>query len=95
MIIPAQEPNAGIPAAIRLRTGSINSNAVASFHIVVDSPPGMTRPSTASSSYGRLIAAGWAPAALSARTCSRTSPCRASTPMTGLVDTGNPPAWTL
>ena len=47
MIIPAQDPNAGIPPAIRLRSGSSMSKATASFHIVVDSPPGMISPSTA------------------------------------------------
>ncbi len=52
MIIPAQQPNAGRPASTRLRTGSIRSNATASFQIVVDSPPGMTRPSTSSSCSG-------------------------------------------
>ncbi len=45
MISPAHEPNAGRPSAMSLRIGSSRSNAVASFHSVVDSPPGMTRPS--------------------------------------------------
>ncbi len=45
MISPAHEPKAGMPSAMSLRTGSSRSNAVASFHSVVDSPPGMTRPS--------------------------------------------------
>ena len=53
MISPAQEPKAGMPPAISLRSGSSSSNAVASFHSVVDSPPGMTRPSTASISLRR------------------------------------------
>src|SRR6266853_1555484 len=53
MIIPAHEPNAGIPPDSRLRSGSATSKAVASFHIVVDSPPGITSPSTAASSSGR------------------------------------------
>ena len=35
-----------MPPAMSLRIGSSRSNAVASFHSVVDSPPGMTRPST-------------------------------------------------
>ena len=58
MIIPAQVPNVGMPDAIRLRSGSNSSNVRASLAIVVDSPPGITRPSQASSSAGRRT--GWA-----------------------------------
>ena len=58
MIIPAQVPNVGMPDAIRLRSGSNSSNVRASLAIVVDSPPGMTSPSHASSSDGRRT--GWA-----------------------------------
>src|ERR1700730_11327857 len=83
MIMPAQEPNVGIPPLIRLRSGSIRSKMTASFHIVVDSPPGMIRPSTASSSSGLRTGTGRAPTAASADTCSDTSPCSASTPTTG------------
>src|SRR5262249_44062533 len=83
MIIPAQEPNAGIPPDSRLRSGSATSNAVLSFHMVVDSPPGITRPSTAASSSGRRTRSGAAPVSASARRCSTTSPCSARTPMTG------------
>ena len=39
-IIPAQVPNAGMPAAIRSRSGSNSSKVRASLAIVVDSPPG-------------------------------------------------------
>ena len=83
MIIPAQEPKTGIPAAILARSGSVRSKISASFQIVVDSPPGMIRPSTAASSAGRRTGTGWAPTAVSARMCSATSPCKASTPTTG------------
>src|SRR5260221_6339466 len=83
MIIPAQEPNAGMPAPRRLRSGSIRSKITASFHIVVDSPPGITSPSTPSSSPGLRTGTGRAPAARSAARCSATSPCSASTPMAG------------
>src|SRR5262249_36492864 len=58
MIIPAQEPNTGSPAPTRLRSGSIRSEIAASFHIVVDSPPGMTSPSTSSSSSARRTVTG-------------------------------------
>ena len=74
MIIPAQEPNTGMPALIRLRSGSTSSKIAASFQIVVDSPPGMIRPSTAASSAGRRTGTGRAPAAVIARRCSATSP---------------------
>src|ERR1700689_2890124 len=85
MIIPAQEPNAGRPAPISLRSGSRTSKATDRRHRVVDSPPGITRPSTLSSSSGQRTGTGLAPAAASARRCSGTSPCRASTPITGAV----------
>ena len=41
MIMPAQEPYAGMPSAIRLRIGSSRPNSTASLLIVVDSPPGI------------------------------------------------------
>src|SRR5262249_41849239 len=81
MIIPAQDPNAHIPEPIRLRSGSIRSKITASFHIVVDSPPGMTSPSTRSSSSARRTVPGRAPAADSAPPCSAMSPCNTATPM--------------
>ena len=45
--------------------------------------PGITSPSTAASSSGRRTVTASAPCSRSAARCSRTSPCRASTPMTG------------
>src|ERR1035441_9605017 len=83
MIIPAQHPNAGSPAAVSLRSGSRTSKATDSRHSVVDSPPGITRPSTRLSSPARRTGTGSAPTACSARRCSGTSPCRARTPSTG------------
>ena len=62
MIIPAQVPNIGIPSSTRLRSGSSRSKIRASLDIVVDSPPGMTSPSQASSSAGRRTADGRSPA---------------------------------
>src|SRR5205823_10693580 len=70
-----------MPSASRLRTGSNISNTVASFHIAVDSPPGMTRASTASRSDGRRTSTVRAPTASSAAACSRKSPWSASTPI--------------
>src|SRR2546423_871769 len=81
MIIPAQVPNAGMPSATRLRTGSNNSAVGAGLHIAVDSPPGITRASTCSSSCGRRTKTVWAPSAFRAAACSRKSPCSASTPI--------------
>ena len=51
--------------------------------MVVDSPPGMTSPSTASSSLRRRTGIDSAPASRSAARCSRVSPCSASTPIRG------------
>src|SRR5215470_5767607 len=84
MIIPAHDPNTGIPAPIRSRSGGTRPKIAASFQIVVDSPPGMISPSTTSSSAGRRTATGRPPAAVIARRCSATSPCRASTPTVAL-----------
>ena len=41
------------PRASRARSGSIRPKSTASLEMVVDSPPGMTRPSTSASSSGR------------------------------------------
>src|SRR5699024_6928860 len=67
--------------AINARSGSRSPNARSSLSIVVDSPPGRTRPSTASSSARRRTAVLVAPACSSASRCSRTSPWSARTPM--------------
>jgi hypothetical protein len=88
MIIPAQVPNVGMPAWIRSRSGSKSSNVRASLAMVVDSPPGRISPSQASSSAGRRTPIARTPRSVSIRRCSRTSPCRAKTPMVG-EDTGS------
>src|SRR4051812_26941222 len=72
-----------MPARTRARRGSITPKRTASLEMVVDSPPGMTRPSTSASSSGRLTGLATASAAARAVRCSRTSPWRARTPMTG------------
>jgi hypothetical protein len=53
--------------------------------IVVDSPPGMTRPSICASSPGRRTPTVETPHASSMARCSRTSPWRARTPMVRLL----------
>ena len=89
MIIPAHEPYTGIPAAIRSRSGPCSPNARTSLSIVVDSPPGITRPSTAATSSGRRTVVARAPLAARAARCSRTSPWTARTPMWGMPVTGD------
>src|SRR3954453_20976305 len=84
-IIPAQEPYTGSPSAIAWRSWSSSPNRSASLAMVVDSPPGTTRPSTVASSSGRRTWTARAPWAVSAAKCSRTSPCRASPPMRGTL----------
>ena len=73
-IIPAHVPKVGIPPAIRFWSGSNSSKIRASLAIVVDSPPGTTSPSQASSSAGRRTARVAKPSALRTAMCSRTSP---------------------
>src|ERR671936_3035569 len=51
-----------------------------SFDMVVDSPPGMTSPSTPSRSDGTRTSTASRPTSRSARRCSRKAPCRARTP---------------
>lgn len=85
MISPAQVPYTGIPPPTRVRSGSSIPKSTASLDMVVDSPPGITSPSTASSSPGRRTVLASAPADVSAARCSRTSPWSARTPITGAV----------
>ena len=70
------------------RSGSSSSNSRSRWLIVVDSPPGITRASTASSSPRRRTVTASAPASRSAARCSRVSPCRASTPTRTLTGVG-------
>src|SRR5918912_527423 len=48
--------------------------------MVVDSPPGITRPSSAASSSARRTSTASTPSSRSARTCSRNAPWSARTP---------------
>src|SRR6478736_5524239 len=79
-------PKAGSPPRTASRSGSSRSKILASLTIVVDSPPGRTRPSHAASSAGRRTEIGSAPSDRRTARCSRTSPCSASTPMVGFTD---------
>src|SRR3954447_1779288 len=72
-----------MPCLSRSRMGSRRSKVRVSLSIVVDSPPGTTRASTSASSVGRRTGRATTPHSASAARCSRTSPCRASTPTTG------------
>ena len=70
------------PAALRT-SGSRSSKTSSSRQIVVDSPPGMTMPSSSANSVARRIGRAVTPSPASATRCSRTSPCSARTPTTG------------
>ena len=70
----------GDPLAAAARS---SSKIRASLAIVVDSPPGITSPSQASSSAGRRTARASQPSPRRTARCSRTSPCSASTPILG------------
>ena len=67
------------------RAASASNRPVDSSSIesVVDSPPGSTRPATSSRSSGRFTRRVEQPTSARAARCSRTSPCRSSTPMSG------------
>src|ERR1700736_3667719 len=82
-IMPAQVPSAGRPRARASRTAPARPILSISMVIVVLSPPGMTSPSRPSRSSGNRTKRVRAPASSKALTCSRKSPCRAITPMSG------------
>jgi hypothetical protein len=67
---------------------SANPERSSSFITVVDSPPGMTIPSTCASSQGVLMADALAPLCSSALRCSLTSPCKPRTPTLGRREIG-------
>ena len=87
MIIPAQEPYAGIPPRPARAAARAGRTPRASLDIVVDSPPGMHEPvdgRRARSGRRTGTGVGARPRSSAAR-CSRTSPCRARTPIAGPV----------
>ena len=78
-IMPAQVPKIG---RSNERIASSSPYSVASFVIVVDSPPGITSPSSPSSCSGSRTSTTSAPSP-EARACSRNAPCSARTPIRG------------
>src|SRR5690554_1445558 len=80
---PAHVPQMGfsLPNALR---GSIKLKAVASFPMVVDSPPGIISPSRPSRCSGRRTSTASTPMRRSMAMCSMKAPCNAKTPI--LID---------
>lgn len=81
MISPAHEPSTGVPSRMSARSGSAKPSRSIPSVIVVDSPPGITRPSTPSRSAGTRISWTWAPSRCRTRACAANPPCKASTPI--------------
>jgi hypothetical protein len=82
-IAPAQVPKVGFR-----RTNCFsfsNPSSPSNFRNVPDSPPGITKPSIASSCSGFLTKTTSAPSSSSRRRWASKSPCRASTPILGEV----------
>src|SRR4051794_36677072 len=90
MIIPAHVPNTGVPPEAKARSGSARPSRSIPSVITVDSPPGMSRPSSPSRSPGTRTSRTSAPRSRRIRAWASTSPWRASTPTTGV--TGLPAA---
>src|SRR5215218_8207470 len=88
MIIPAHVPSTGVPERTRSRSASASPSRAIPSVIVVDSPPGITRPSRPSRSAGTRTSRTSAPSSRSIRACAAKPPWRASTP----ISTGLPAA---
>src|SRR5512133_2688492 len=67
MIIPAQVPSTGVPPRTSARNGSASRSRSIPSVIVVDSPPGITSPSSPSRSAGTRTSRGSAPSSRSLR----------------------------
>mmetsp|Transcript_14834 Transcript_14834/g.50041 ORF Transcript_14834/g.50041 Transcript_14834/m.50041 type:complete len:223 (+) Transcript_14834:395-1063(+) len=81
---PAQVPNTGRPSATNFCSGSTRSRVRATIAMVVDSPPGITRPARSSPRSALLRTSRTrAPRRPRAWACSAKAPCRASTPTRG------------
>ena len=85
MIIPAHVPSTGVPERTSARSGSASPSRSMPSVIVVDSPPGITSPSSPSRSAGTRTSRTSAPSSRSIRACAAKSPCRASTPTSGAL----------
>src|SRR5215207_3558391 len=84
MIIPAQVPSTGLPPRTNWRSGSASPSRLIPSVIVVDSPPGITSPSSPSRSRGTRTSRGSAPSSRSSRPWASKSPCSARTPTCGV-----------
>src|SRR3954454_1106055 len=84
MIIPAQVPNTGVPPCTRSRSGSASPSRAMPSDIVVDSPPGITSPSSPARSAGTRTSRTSAPSSRSSRAWASKSPWSASTPTSGM-----------
>src|SRR6185312_9719433 len=82
MIRPAQVPSVGVPARTSSRSGSARPSRSMPSVIVVDSPPGMTSPSSPSRSAGVRTMRASAPRWIRTPAWASKSPWRASTPTT-------------
>src|SRR3954469_16399376 len=82
MIRPAQVPSVGVPERTRSRSGSARPSRSMPSVIVVDSPPGITRPSSPSRSAGVRTMRASDPSRIRTPAWASKSPCRASTPTT-------------
>src|SRR3954449_2229679 len=83
MIIPAHVPRTGRAVPTNSRSGSASPSRSIPSVIVVDSPPGITSPSSPSRSRGTRTSRGSAPSSRSSRPWASKSPCSARTPTTG------------
>src|SRR4051812_14335530 len=82
MISPAHVASTGVPPAARARSGSPSPSRSMPRVMVVDSPPGMTSPSSPSRSFGVRTSRQSAPSDASTAQWASKSPWRASTPTT-------------
>src|SRR5215217_110939 len=78
--MPAQVPSTGVPERTSSRSGSASPSRSMPSVIVVDSPPGITSPSSPSRSAGTRTSRTSAPRPRSISACASKSPWSASTP---------------
>src|SRR5215211_3436699 len=83
MISPAQVPSTGRPASASSRSGPASPSRSMPSVMVVDSPPGITRPSRPSRSAAVRTSRASAPSRPSRPAWASKSPCMASTPIVG------------
>src|SRR5207302_2381541 len=81
MINPAHVASVGVPDSSSARSGSASASRSNPSVIVVDSPPGRTRPSSPASSSGPRTIGASAPSVARTVACASKSPWRAITPI--------------